>query len=542
MNYYYVREGNKRVSVLKTAGAYSIEAEVRRIIPVRDRENKLNNIYYEFLDFNKKTGIFNIWFSEEGRFAKLNHLFDSYDPKLLPQMNKYEHFLANVYRPFRKLYHQHTGGKLDITTGDALLKYIDIYGIPQEISEWRDNKLIKKLSAEFEIVNHEEAVKLITDPVKPSGVKLINVIAKKVIKKKLKVGFIYAKKPKTSGWTNAHVDGCKHIEKVLKNKIKVYTKEDVPQDDNSYEAICELADNKLDAIFTTSPTYNMQTLKAALNYPKIKFFNCSQNDSFKNVRSYYGRIHEVKFLTGLIAGALTKNDLIGYVATYPISEVIGSINAFALGVNFVNPNAKVKIYWAYRWQHKAFSTAPATELTRDGADLISQEDLPVTNLRKKTYGLFSTKYSKRTDSYIPDKQYAIPVWHWGVFYEKILNNILNDSWKLFFEGNTATGRPVTFWWGINSGLVDIFYSTTHLPPETQKLVEFMRKMIIQDEYNIFAGPIADQTGKIHIPSGVIANRQKIVTMDNFVKNVIGEIPRLEDDQVSDPLTQKRRVK
>ncbi len=543
MNYFYVREGNKRVSVLKYSDAYSVEADVRRIIPKRDPSDKQNSIYYEFLDFNRQSGIFTIWFSDEGRFPLLGSMLDAYSPPLIEGVDKYRHFLANVYSAFRNLYFQNGGDKLPITTGDAFLHFAKVYGIPAEITQSEHDAIIKKMMPEFSTMQAETSVTLITKPLtQKKEAEAINALSKKRGNKLLKVGFVYAKTPETSGWTYSHEQGRRHVMSLLGNLVETFSIEDVPQNQEAYHDIRRLADSKLDIIFTTSPTYNMQTLKAALEYPKVKFFNCSQNDSFRNVRTFYGRIYEVKFLMGLIAGAMTKNDVIGYVATYPISEVISAINAFALGVAIVNPHAKVRVYWAYRWEHQPFSVLPATELTKEGADLITQEDLPVANLRKKTYGLFTTKYEEASNSFIPDKQYAIPVWHWGVFYEKILGSIMTDTWKRYFEGGHSDSKPVSFWWGINSGLVDIFYSLTHLPRETQHLVDFMRKMIVQDEFTIFKGPIEDQQGEVRIAEGQLATREDIVSMNYFVKNVVGEIPLISPEASADPLTEKKGFK
>lgn len=543
MNYFYVREGNKRVSVLMQADAYAIEANVRRIIPKRDPADKQNTIYYEFLDFNRQTGIFTIWFSEEGRFPLLGSMLESYTPETLEGLDKYRHFLANVYSPFRTLYFQNGGEKLPITTGDAFVHFAKVFGIPARLSQSEHESTIKKMMPEFSTMQAENKVTLITRPLpQKNEAGMIHALSKKRGSKQLKVGFVYAKTPETSGWTYSHEQGRRHVVSILGNAVETFSIEDVPQNEEAYHEIRRLADSKLDVIFTTSPTFNMQTLKAALEFPKVNFFNCSQNDSFRNVRTFYGRIYEVKFLMGLVAGSMTKNDLIGYVATYPISEVISAINAFALGVSLVNPHAKVRVYWAYRWQYQPFSVLPATELTKEGADLITQEDLPVANLRKKTYGLFTTKYDDQTDSFIPDKQYAIPVWHWGVFYEKILGSIMTDTWKRYFESGDAGSKPVNFWWGINSGLVDIFYSLTHLPRQTQHLVDFMRKMIVQDEFTIFKGPLEDQQGEIRIAEGQFATREDIVTMNYFVKNVIGDIPVLSPENIADPLTEKKGFK
>ncbi|MDA3900367.1 MAG: BMP family ABC transporter substrate-binding protein [Spirochaetes bacterium] len=537
LNWFYVREGNKRVSVLKFNKAYSINAEVRRIIPKRDPSDMTNTIYYEFLEFNKITHIFTIWFSRPGRFPRLLEHLSKYKPKLLINVNKYQSFFSNIYMPFSRIFHDLDGDRIDITTADALLQFLDLYGIPDEITESKHRVLIKKLFPEFETLNSNE-VNEITEPARQGCSNVINQIAKRMTNKKLKIGFIYAKSAETSGWTNSQEQGRQHIISMLGSKVETVLIDDVPQDETAYDYICKLADKKLDVIFTTSPTFKNATLKAAIEYPKIKFFNCSGEDSSKNVRSFFGRIHEVRFLMGILAGSLTKSDKIGYVASYPIPEVISSINAFAMGAAMVNPRAKVYVRWMYRWENESLSFQGAQELSEMGVDLISQDDLPILKSKKKAYGLFSTKKDEATGQYEPFKHYAIPIWHWGVFYEKIITNILNDTWKLFFEGGKTDSRPVNFWWGINSGLVDIFYSTTLVSRENQKFIEFMRKMIIQDEFSIFEGPVFDRDGIIRIPDGESGSRSHIVKMNWFVQNVEGDIPILDKTEIHDPLTEQ----
>ncbi|MFW5808076.1 MAG: BMP family ABC transporter substrate-binding protein, partial [Spirochaetota bacterium] len=423
LNWFYVREGNKRVSVLKYTGAYSINAEVRRILPKRDPSDMTNTIYYEFLDFNRLTSIFTIWFSRPGRFPRLIEMLESYAPNHVFSVNKYEHFMINVYMPFAELYHELGGDKLDITTADALLTYITVYGIPQCFIPAENRSRIKKMFSEFETLNHESSINLITQPLKASSDGVINTLARRMTNKKLKAGFVYAKTPASSGWTNAHEQGRQHIISMMGDYVETYKVEEVPQDKDAYLYIKELADKGMDVIFTTSPTFNQATLKAAIEYPRIKFFNCSSKDSFKNVRTFFGRIHEVRFLLGLIAGALTKTGYIGYVATYPISEVISGINAFAIGAAMTNPFAKIHVRWMYRWENETLSYKAAAELTKEGADLICQDDLPIVHMNRKAYGLFSTICDLETGECTPHKHYAIPIWHWGVFYEKILNNI-----------------------------------------------------------------------------------------------------------------------
>lgn len=537
LNWFFVREGNKRVSVLKYSNAFSISADVRRLIPKYNENDPSIRIYYEFLKFNQETGIFTIWFSQEGKFNDLLEYLLEYNPDLKFDIPKYRHFVTNVYNQFRSLYHKNGGGSLKITTGDAILKYIEIYGIPQKIM-LSDEKHIVKLIDELKSFNKKNP-DVITKPIKDIKPGIFSNIVKIFTPEKpLKIAFVHAKSSDESGWTYAHVQGKEHIDEVFGKTIQTETITNVPQNEKAYDQIKKLAEKKKDLIITTSPTFIHSTLKAALDYPKTKFLNCSENFSFKNVNTFYGRVHEPRFLLGVLAGSLTKTDSIGYIAHYPICEVISGINAFSLGVKFVNPNAVVNVKWNYKWDENSFSTKPVSELLNEGTDLICQDDLPIPGERAKGYGLYSPKYDFDLNKFVPDIHYGIIMWNWGIFYEKIIRNLINDTWKIIFDSNTNDQKRINFWWGIDSGMVDIFYSTTHVPRSTQKLIEFLRKMIIQGELNIFEGAIFDQNKKTIVKEGETASYNQILNMNWFTDNVNGTIPKKHEINGDDPLIDK----
>ncbi|NLM49044.1 MAG: BMP family ABC transporter substrate-binding protein [Epulopiscium sp.] len=543
LNWFYVVEGNKRVSVLKYCDAYSISAFVTRLLPKKDENDLVNKIYYEFLEFNKLTGINEIWFSKENSFNELSKYIQEYNPELKIYTDKYKHFLGNVYRPFREIYHKLGGDKLKITTGDAFLEYIKIYGIPDEIEEEKCRQRIKKLMIELEALSDEDPVEIRTDTIEVPKKGVISSITHHFMApKKLKIAFVYAKTIKSSGWTYAHNLGRLHVENVLKDQISTTYIENVPENNNAYKYIKDLAKKDYDIIFTTSPTYIIPTLKAAFEFPDVKFLNCSATHSFKHVCTYYGRIHEPRFLTGIVAGALTKTNIIGYVATYPISEVISSINAFTLGARLVNPYVKVKVVWTKKWDQPEKSKNLAGTLKDYGADIIAHDDMPVPGDDSKEYGVYATKCNEEGDHCIPQAHFAMPIWNWGVFYERLLRNVLSGTWRVVFDVLDSNPKLVNFWWGMDTGMVDIIYSRTHVPLETQRLIEFMRKMIIQNEYHPFTGPIYDQEGNLKIKADDCASYEQILSMNWFVEGVEGEIPKLDDDQFADPLTEMLGIK
>ncbi|WP_291635897.1 BMP family ABC transporter substrate-binding protein, partial [Clostridium sp.] len=408
MNEFYVMEGNKRVSVLKYVDAYSIDGDVTRLVPKRD-ENDLNNIiYYEFLDFNNKTGINAIWFSKEGGFTKLSKYLDEYDPKLNLFSNKYEHFLKNVYYPFSRTFYKLGGDKLNITTGDAFLEYVKIYGISDEFKETERKLRVDKFLAELRILLKNNAVDIQTEPFHVHKKNVITSFTNLVVPhKKLRVAFIFEKTIDTSGWSYVHNLGRVYAQEQLGSEIETFVIDNFKIDGDSYERLSKLCEEDYDIIFTTCPSYLNITLRAALKFDNIKFFNCSPVKAFRNVSTYFGRSHEPRFLLGLIAGSITKSNIIGYIDIHSETEIITGINAFALGVKTVNPNAEIMISWLDEPGDMEHSKELIQELKGRGADLIMQNDLIALGKGSRDFGLYSLKYSEEEEKWIPEVNYGL---------------------------------------------------------------------------------------------------------------------------------------
>lgn len=522
MNEFYVMEGNKRVSVLKYVDAYSIHGEVTRLVPKKDENDLKNTIYYEFLDFNNKTGINDIWFSRVGSFAQLDKYLDEYNPELYQFSNKYKHFIKNVYSPFRNTFYELGGDKLDINTGDAFLEYIKIYGISNEFIETKRKLRVDKFLAELRILTKNNAVDIQTQPFDVHKKNVITSFTNLVTSsKKLRVAFILEKTIDTSGWSYVHNLGRMYAQQQLGSEIETFVIDNFPTDGDSYERLSKLCEENYDIIFTTCPSYLNITLRAALKYDNIKFFNCSPVKAFRNVSTYFGRSHEPRFLLGLIAGAITKSNIIGYIDTYNETEIITGINAFALGVKTVNPNAKILISWLNEAGDINHSKDLIQELQGRGADLIMQNDLIALGKGSRDFGLYSLKYNEKEEKWMPEVNYALITWDWGQFYEKILRNIVNGSFKGIFS---TESKRVSFWWGMDSALVDIIYSKHNVPIQTQKLVDIMRELIIENKFHTFVGPVFDTQGKIRINDGDIGNYEDMLYMDWFVDNVVGKLP------------------
>ena len=520
LNWFYVVEGNKRVSVLKYFDAYSVTAHVTRLIPKLDNNNKTIQIYYEFLKFYNITKMNTIWFSKRNSFEKLTKLLDKYNPILPYYENKYKHFEVYIYNIFRRIYYSLGGDKLPITTGDAYLEYARIYGILDELDENELKKTIRELIKELKLFQKDELVDIQTTPIKANQGNMISTLTTFIMPpKKLKVAFVYARTIETSGWTYGHDLGRQYLEDMLGDQITTTYIENVPENGKAFPQIQALAEDGNDIIFTTSPVFKRDTLRCALKYPNIKFFNCSEYRPYKHMSNYYGRTYEPRFLTGIIAGSLTKTNILGYAATSPTHEVISCINAFAIGAKMVNPYAKVKVTWTKEWNsHDKFKDADK-KLIEMGADIISNRNLTVPRDVTEKFGVYSMLCSVDTDTKEVIHHLAAPIWRWGIFYESIVKNVLNDTYRTIADLFGGESRLVNFWWGIASGALDIYYSKKYVPLETQKLVDLMRKMIINNDYNPFVGPIYDNEGNLVQKDEEVASSQDILKMTWFHDNV-----------------------
>lgn len=404
LNWFYVIEGNKRVSVLKYFDAHSISGSVTRLIPKMDKNDPDICIYYSFLKFNKITKIFSIYFSKAESFDSLLKRLENYNPKISEVETKYQHFEIYIYKPFREIFKDLGGDKLPVTTGDAFLEFIRIYGIPDEIEEKVIAPKIKALLTELDYKHKNPDLDIQPTPDNISAPSVISTLTSLVLPKKtLKIAFVYSKTIDSSGWTYAHEIGRKHVEQVFKDQIQTSYIENFPTAvEEGYDVLQELVNKGYDVIFTTSPMFKKATLKCAMDNPNVKFFNCSEYQPYLHVGNYFGRTYEPRFLTGIIAGSMTKNNKLGYVATSPAHEVISSINAFALGAKLVNPYAEVIVSWTKEWNDPNKNKLATERLVEAEVDMISNHNILSPHPITKQFGVYSMLSSI-------DKKRAYPI-------------------------------------------------------------------------------------------------------------------------------------
>ena len=523
MNKYYVQEGNKRVSVLKYFDAVSVPGFVTRILPPKTEE-KENIIYYEYVDFYAVSRINYIWFSKIGAFPKLQQAVGKKPDELWTDDDRLN--FSSVYTRFSLEFEAQGGKKLNITTGDAFLAFLNIYGYEELLKKTTNEikALVVKSWEEFSLRQEEETIDLKMDPLEEKAPLLNRLLP--LSSPKLKIAFIYEKTTTSSAWTYAHELGRLHLEDTFPDEVKTIYYENVTQDTID-ETIGKAIKENCNIIFTTTPTFVQASVRAAIANPSVRILNCSLNTSHRYIRNYYARMHEAKFLMGAIAGAMTENDRLGYLADYPILGSIANINAFALGAKMINPRAKVYLEWTSR-KNRDYTEA----LKEKGVSIVSGKDMVIPEEASRFFGLYSMEDGN-------PRSLAMPLWHWGKFYERLIRTIMDGTWK--YDDNSAAKKAINYWWGMSAGVIDVICSQ-NLPIGTKRLVDLLKKTIMTGEFNPFSGILYSQNGIVQDDPNRSMVPEEIVTMDWLAENVVGDIPGMDElQEAAKPVTAQQGV-
>ncbi len=331
---------------------------------------------------------------------------------------------------------------------------------------------------------------------------------------KMKVAFVYIGPVGDAGWTYAHEQGRKYLMEKMPD-IQSTIIESVPEGADSERVITQLAEQGHKVIFTTSFGYMDPTINVSKKYPNIVFMHCSGFKTAANVGTYFGRIEEARYLTGIAAGKATKSNVIGYVAAFPIPEVVRGINGFTLGVRSVNPNAKVKVIWTNTWYDPAKEKQAAVSLLDAGADVIAQhQDTPGPQQAAEEKGKFSIGYNTDMSKMAPKAVLTSAVWNWGPYYVKVVDSVKKGTWK-----------SEQYWGHMSDGITDISPLGPMVQEDTKKQIADAKAKIMKNELNIFAGPLKDQTGAVKVPAGQALSDKDQLGWSWFVEGVDGTIPK-----------------
>ena len=509
---FYVQEGNKRASVLKYFGAAKIPCTVKRVMP-RASEDPRIKAYYEFLEFFKDAGLYDIQFRKPGDYAKLLALLGKEPGEMWSEQER--NTFSAYYHYFREAFYSLDNQKKEVRPEEALLLWLQVYSFKQ-LGELSAKELKRTLAGLWEDVvagAGEEPVKVQTIPAEEGSKSLLS----KLIpagKEHLNVAFILQRDVDSSPWTRGHEQGREHLEQVMGDKVtaRSYFHADSPE---QIEAVLDRAvEDGAQLVFTTTPPMLRQTLKAAVKYPKVRFLNCSADIPLSSVRSYYGRIFEGKFITGAIAGAMAENDRVGYIGSYPILGVPAAINAFALGAQMTNPRVRIDLEWSCL-------PGDATQaLFQKGIRLISNKDIPAKNQKYLEYGEFGTYLVNEDGGLIP---LASPCWLWGSFYENVVRAIFSGSW----DQKKGAPEAVNYWLGMDSGVVDVEVSE-QVPESVRAMARLLARDMKAGTLDPFRRRLTAQDGTVKNDGSRSFEPKELLRMDWLCDNVEGRIPEFDE--------------
>lgn len=329
---------------------------------------------------------------------------------------------------------------------------------------------------------------------------------------KTKAAFVYVSSAKDGGYSMAHELGRQYVAKNMPD-VETSFMESVPEGADSERVINQLAAQGNKIIFTTSFGYMDPTINVAKKFPDITFLHCSGFKTAPNVGTYFGRMYEARYVTGIVAGKQTKTNTIGFVAAFPIPEVIRAINAFTLGVQSVNPDAKVKVLWTNTWYNPSTEKQAALTLIDAGADVIAQhQNTPGPQQAAEERGVYGIGYNVDMSANAPKASLTSAIWNWGPYYEKTIKEVQAGTWK-----------SSAYWGGMKDKVVDIAPYGPAVTNETKKLADAAKQNIIDGKLVVFAGPLYDQTGAERVAAGQALTDKDLLSIDWFVKGVDGQI-------------------
>ncbi len=329
-----------------------------------------------------------------------------------------------------------------------------------------------------------------------------------------KVAFVYIGPPGDLGWTYEHDRGRQYLEQQLGDKVETATVENVPEGPDAARVIRQYAQQGYNMIFATSFGYMDAMLEVAQEYPDIYFEHCSGYKTADNMATYFGRMYQPRYLSGIVAGRMTKSNIIGYVAAHPIPEVIRGINAFTLGVRSVNPDAEVHVVWTNTWYDPVKEREAAVALLDEGADIIAQhQDTTEPQKAAQERGALSIGYDSDMRAFVGDTVLTGPVWNWGVYYVKTVQDAINGTWKTH-----------QYWGGMADGVVQLADFSPKVPQDVRDEVNAAKEKILSGEWDVFCGPIVDQDGNTVVAEGECMSDGDMLGMNFFVDGVVGTIP------------------
>ena len=506
---FYVREGHKRVSVLRSYDALTIRAHVIRIMPEASDDPAVK-AYLEFIPFYRRSHLYVLRFEKPGSLAKLEKALGMKEDHEWTEDDRLN--LLSVYWKVREACLKYAD-KMRLSVSETLLACLDVYPYDQllPLDSAEIAKRVEALLPDLRFAAADEPKEVSTEPDIPEK-SLVSRIITGITRPVLNIAFIHVNDPNASVWTRGHEEGRQYVDEAMGSQVRTrsYIVGAEDADTLMERAITEDGANMLIA---TAPTLLASARQAAALHPNVKVLVCALSVPYVGVRTYYSRIHEAKFISGAIAGALCGKDPVGYIARYPILGVPAAVNAFAQGLRMTNPEAKVLLEWS------CLGGNPVKRLWAAGARIISGHPIPVNVVSGISLG-WSTALMAEDGSFLP---FASDLWDWGKTYEQIARSVLAGAW----DKEAASGTAVSYWWGMSSGVIDIKLSD-HLPDGVRQLAGILKEGLSKGAIQPFAGPIRDQAGAVRLNAGEQFAPEAIMRMNWLREGVIGSIPKLDE--------------
>lgn len=331
----------------------------------------------------------------------------------------------------------------------------------------------------------------------------------------LKVGFVYVGPIGDFGWSHQHNEGRLALEKAMGDKVKTAYVEDVAEGADAERVINQFAQQGFDLVFTTSFGFMNPTIKVAKRFPKVKFEHATGYKRAENVSTYAARFYEGRAVIGTIAGLMTKSNVVGYIASVPIPEVVRGINSFTLAAQKVNPDIQVKVIWVNSWYDPGKEREAAEALIAQGADILAQHtDSPAPVQVAEEKGLYAFGQASDMVKFGPHAQLTAIVDSWSEYYIARAQAAIDGTW-------TSTDT----WGGLKAGMVHMAPYGAAMPDDVKAKADAVKTAIMDGSLHPFTGPIINQEGAEMVKAGETVPDGQLLTMNWFVKGVQGQLPK-----------------
>lgn len=333
--------------------------------------------------------------------------------------------------------------------------------------------------------------------------------------KKIKVAFVYVGPVGDFGYTYAQDQGRKFLEANMKNVETTFV-ENVPETADAERVFTDLAQKGNDIVIGTSYGYMDYMVNVSKKFPKVVFEHCSGYKTTDNLGTYFNRDYQARYLTGMVAGKYTKTNVLGFLAPFGTPEVIRNINAFTLGAQSVNPKVQVKVVWTNSWNDPPTEKTAANSLIDAGADLLAMHvDSPTFAQTAQERGVLAVGHDSDMAKFAPNAILVGDVSNWGPYFVTIVKQVMDKTWK-----------PTQYFGGIkDGGIIDITKFSDKVDKDFQAKVTAKRQDIIDGKFDPFSGPVYDQSGAVKVKEGEKAGDDVLLSINWFVKGVLGTIPK-----------------